>query len=140
MSLPTSAISYPDCYHFLDAAMADAVGARRRMDDHDSASYFRMRCHQARKINREDNAKTYPAEHQMHGRSHYDLLMLTIYSEGTNTYVQAAKTTIPEEDIEGISGQAVLAAPEPQRMLAPPDRNDDLPDSTVVETPTLRRV
>lgn len=141
MSLPTSANSYLDCFDFLDKAMADAVGARRRMDDYSSANYFRMRCHQARKINREDNAATYPKEHHMHGRSAYDELMVTIVADDSVVWVYAKKTVIPEEDIEGLSGQAALAAPTPQLQLPPPLPNDDLPDESVVqETPTLRRV
>lgn len=142
MSLPTSANSYLDCFDFLDKAMADAVGARRRMDDYSSANYFRMRCHQARKINREDNAQTYPKKHHMHGRSAYDELMVTLSEDDAGTHwVYAKKTIIPEEDIEGLSGQAALAAPTPQLMLeAKPLPNDDLPDESVIQTPTLRRV
>ena len=142
MSLPTSANSYLDCFDFLDKAMADAVGARRRVDDYSSANYFRMRCHQARKINREDNAQTYPKEHYMHRRSAYDELMVTLAEDDSGTHwVYAKKTIIPEEDIEGLSGApAQLAAPKPQLQLPAPMPNDDLPDASVIETPTPRRI
>jgi hypothetical protein len=78
MPVSQSALSYADCYQFLDAAVADEKGARVWKGTHKAAAHFRFRCNYARKINRLDNARTYEKDHPMHGRSEYDRVYLTI--------------------------------------------------------------
>lgn len=73
MSTSTSLLAFTDCLAAYDRALADPLGTRVLMDDEGAAIYFRMRCHQARKLVRQNNAKIYPdPEHPLHGRSVYD--------------------------------------------------------------------
>ncbi|MDE2107155.1 MAG: hypothetical protein KGL39_58660, partial [Patescibacteria group bacterium] len=77
MSLPTSTLAYSQCYDVLDKALEDPLGVRMRMPSLTVALHFRMRCHQARKLDREKNADIYPdADNPLHGRSAYDVLII----------------------------------------------------------------
>lgn len=105
MSVSTSAMSYQDCYTALDAALADPMGVRIKLDHEAAAIHFRMRCHQARKINREDNCKIYENDHPLWGRSEYDLLTLRIrHDADDNTYLYIEKNDTVPGEIELLSG------------------------------------
>lgn len=78
MSLSTSRLAYTDCYTLLDAALDNPRGLRVEMRSIPAASYFRLRIHHARQIDRNDNAKTYSPDHPLHACSPYDALTLRI--------------------------------------------------------------
>lgn len=75
MSLPKSRVAFTDCYEVLDQTLAEAKGIRIRFRTHDAAIHFRMRLHQARKLDRDANAETYEKGHSMHGTSAYDQIV-----------------------------------------------------------------
>jgi len=76
MALSNSPLSYEDCIQVLQAALDDPAGARIRFEDQKSATHFRMRCHQARVIDRRQNAESYPKESPLHNASAYDRLTI----------------------------------------------------------------
>lgn len=131
MTLSTSKLAYDDCYAVMDAALADDQGARMRMADLDAATHFRMRCHQARKIDRELNAETYEKGHALHNVSEYDRLTFKIRGGATSEVWLLVERTkiIPGEVLSLATGEqlelelpqrALPSAPEPQRRIAPP--------------------
>ncbi len=110
MSLPTSRLSYDDCIKLMDRAIADDVGARTLRDDWGAAGFFRLRCHKARSIVREDNREMHKNDpgHPLYGRSNYDKLRFTLEaahpSDGEGKWwVYAKKIDIDDEDIESLS-------------------------------------
>lgn len=119
MSLSTSLLSYPDCTKFMDKALEFTEGARKRFDNEAACTHFRMRCHQARSLDREENARVYPKGMFMHGRSTYDVLTLRIYEDEGAWWVYAERRDDPagEEEIEGlgerIEAQATVEALPP---------------------------
>lgn len=80
MSLSNSRASYEDCFKLLDAALDEPRGTRVEiLSGPRAATHFRMRIHQARQIDRSENAKIYPdPDHHLHNRSVYDILVLRI--------------------------------------------------------------
>ncbi len=94
MSLSTSRLAYQDCYDLMDQALADLAGIRLEFEDHNTAIYFRMRLHQARKIDRVDNLDVYDVGHYMHGKSQYDILTMRIHREEETfwLYLEHSKT------------------------------------------------
>lgn len=78
MPMPLSPLAYTDCYQLFDAAVADPKGARVCKGKKEAAEHFRFRCNYARKINRDENARTYEPDHPMHGKSEYDKVTLTL--------------------------------------------------------------
>lgn len=118
MSLPTSLLSYPDCLKFMDRALEFTEGARIRMDSEAAAIHFRMRCQQARSLDRQGNLKVYPTSHFMHGRSQYDVMTFRLRQEDEVWYVYAERADLTEPgQIEGL-GEAV-EAPTPALPSAP---------------------
>src|SRR6266436_3787560 len=69
MSISTSRLSYQDCYEFMDHAMEDDKGARIIFKSRDEATFYRMRCHTARVINRTDNRRIYEIAGQAMGET-----------------------------------------------------------------------
>lgn len=114
MSLSTSLLSYSDCMKLMDAALEDATGARMRCHDGRNATHFRMRCQQARSLDREKNAQTYEKDQWMHGRSAYDRLVFRIVEDEGRYYVYANQIEAEMGEIEALSG---LPAPEPQLQI-----------------------
>ena len=103
MTLSTSITAYDNCFEAFDRAIEAKRGIRMEFDDWGSANFFRMRCHQARKLDRERNAKIYSdPEHPMHGRSTFDPLTLRIIREGDNTYLYIERNTILPGKIEDL--------------------------------------
>lgn len=123
MSLSTSRIAYTDCYTILDRAIGDPRGVRLRMDSLNSAIHLRMRLHQARKINRDDNAMTYSEQrdHPMFACSIYDPLAIRILAVGDQHYLYLEPYTIDEAIIEPLSEvEPSLPPPTPVQMIEPP--------------------
>ena len=102
MSLPTSSLAYTDCYEVFEKALDDPKGIRIKCATHNDAVFFRMRLHNARKIMREDNAKTYDRGHPQHGTTEFDKLSVRIRNLRDTFYLYIEHTLVPE-DIEKLS-------------------------------------
>ena len=128
MSISTSPLSYTDCYAMMDAALADPLGSRIpiRRPTHDAsiaeATFLRMRMHQARKLNRELNAKIYEPDNVMHGCSMYDKLTMRIKSVGGVVYLyleqQAFNVEVgePLSQVEEVEYETVPELPQAETL------------------------
>lgn len=106
MGTSESRLSYPDAQAFLDAALADSIGARRPFPSYGAAYQFRVRVHSFRKICRLDNRKVHPdPQHPMHGRSEYDAIKVRdpIKDAAGEWWVYAERYDVGEEEIEALS-------------------------------------
>lgn len=124
MAMSNSIIAYGDCKEFFEKAIEDPKGARRPFvgqyaEDH--ASRYRMRCHQFRKLDRQQNEEIYEIGHQMYGRSEYDLLTLTIKYSPDAVWVYAEKLMLDPGEIESLS-EVPEITPEERELL---EKDDD---------------
>lgn len=103
MTVSTSLLAYTDCIAFMESALEDDLGARQEVTDADAAVQLRTRIHYARKLHRDENAKSYEPGHMMHGRSEFDKLICRIKHEGEKTYVYLEKIDKPQGKVEGLS-------------------------------------
>lgn len=78
MVTSSSLLSFSDCTELMDRALAEPKGLRVSFKSMGPARHFRVRCHQARKLHRQQNAETYELSHPLHGRSEYDALLVRI--------------------------------------------------------------
>ncbi len=105
MSISTSRLSYQDCYEFMDHAMEDDKGARIIFKSRDEATFYRMRCHTARVINRTDNRRIYEIGDPLYDASIYDKLTFRIKEdEDGKFWVYAEKTELDPGAVELLSG------------------------------------
>ena len=119
MSLSNSRLAYTDCFDLLDRALDEPRGIRIELADHNSANYLRMRIHHARTIDRNENTKTYPADHHLHGRSPYDILVCRIEGSAP-AWLWLDKQKVEIGRIEAIEpGEQIEQAPEPLRLNGP---------------------
>lgn len=103
MAISNSHLSYSDCYEVMEKAIADRTGIRIHLDSEASATFFRMRCHQARKIDRERNMRLFAKDHPMHAVSIYDPLVLRIKTINDACYMYLERTDITVSNIESLS-------------------------------------
>lgn len=104
MTISTSRLSYQDCFELMEKAVDDLKGVRICIGTLDKATFFRMRCHQARKIDRHDNLTIYQEGDKLHGASVYDVLTFRIREDELGEYwVYAEKTELPEGAVESLS-------------------------------------
>ena len=99
MTLSTSILAFDDAILFLDRALEDPKGVRACFgDNYGNAQHYRMRCHAARNLVRQENAKLYPdPQDPMHGRSTFDVLTLRIIQdENSEWWVYAMRNVMPE--------------------------------------------
>lgn len=148
MSMPKSLLSYSDCIDYFDTALSHTEGARIPVADIDDATNLRMRLNNCRKLHREANAKMFPEHHIMHGRSQYDKLMVKIkrfINEDDKLFVVLERIDITRRSVEGLGAYVedegmVPIEQEPQRLLAAPERSDELDEGSVVPSSGLRRI
>lgn len=124
MPLPNSRLSYLDCYAVWDKALEDPKGVRVRMDNMDQAIFFRMRMHNARKINRVDNAQIYDEDHKMYNASEYDKLAITLrQADEGRVWVYIRPFGINVETIEPLSEvddeETQIAVSVPHQVTVP---------------------
>ena len=106
MSTSDSRLSYPDAEAFLDAVLADDIGARRPFASFGAAFQFRTRLHTFRKICRQDNRKVYPdPEHPLHARCVYDPITVRdpIQDVAGEWWVYAERLDVSDGEIEPLS-------------------------------------
>lgn len=137
MSLSNSRAAYADCYKLLDAALADPRGIRAEVPSLNNAFRLRLRIHQARSIDRLDNARTYPDDHPLWNRSPYDSLVCRVES-GDRCWVYLDKVQVEIATIEpipeGHQYQAVEAPKPVLRLAYQPE-----PGTTTTSLPQIRR-
>lgn len=81
MSLPTTLGAYRECEDLFEKAAADPKGVRAQVASQEAAINLRSRLHYFRKLDREANEKTYPADHPAHGQSIYDDFVVQMYPD-----------------------------------------------------------
>lgn len=105
MTLPNTPMAYTDCYDLLDKAIEDPRGIRVEMKNVDAATFFRMRIHQARAIDRKANAQTYEPGQPLHNASTYDKLAIRIRKMHDKWWLYIEKyMEVPLERIESLTG------------------------------------
>lgn len=135
MTLSISKLAYDDCYAVMDAALADDRGIAVKMESFDAANHFRMRCHQARKIDRSLNAETYEKGHALHRASQYDRLTLKIRNSADGFWLVLERTKIiPGEVVSLTTNEPVQldmpqALPPPTILALPPPTVEEIADS-----------
>lgn len=136
MSLSNSRAAYLDAYVLLDKALEEPRGLRVEIiEGRGAANHFRMRIHQARQIDRNENAKTYPdPNHHLHGRSPYDLLVCRIESGPAGTWLYLDKQKVEIGVVESIPEGYRIEGPEPTLQIE--YQPQDAPQSNLTEGPT----
>jgi hypothetical protein len=126
MSLPTSLRSYEDCRALYEAACADPKGVRARLGTYEACISMRTRMHYFRSLDREANAKTYPAGHHMSGISAYDghiaqiikdedgMFWLYIQLRVAPTHIEPLSEVGDLIDVDGEEVQLIENRSEPQ--------------------------
>ena len=103
MSQINSLRAYDDCRKLFEAAMADPKGARCLVGQESAAINMRTRMHYFRKLDREANERTYPADSPMHGTSTYDPLVVQILIDEDGEYWLYVQPRAMDLYIEGLS-------------------------------------
>jgi hypothetical protein len=107
MTIPTNRMSYADIYPVYDKALEDPKGIRIPFDTRAEAQHYQMRLHNARSVDRRENAKIYPDKgHKMHGQSVYDVLQVRIKQgeDGTHfIYIEPKDKYINLDEMESLS-------------------------------------
>lgn len=113
MSLSTSKLSYTDCYALLDRALEEPRGIRVEVPFLSAAVHLRMRIHQARQLDRAENAKTYAdPTHPLHGRSPYDIFTCRI-DAGPPCWLYLDRERVQIGAIESIPEDYQIEPPKP---------------------------
>lgn len=121
MPTSNSRLAFGDCYEILNMAMDDDQGARVKVPSLGDATHLRTRLHTARRIDREENAKTYEdKEHPMHGRSMYDKIVVRIKQLNGSVYLYLEKIASLTDDAEPLSEVLAIEPPKPMKLLNPP--------------------
>lgn len=116
MPVSSSRLSYSDCFTLFDKALDDAKGARYQVADgeHGKNQYFRMRMHQARSLDRQDNKMMLPPDDPLYGRSVYDALIIQLKEDTLGGWwVYVTHTEINPEEIEALSEIEGVAEAQP---------------------------
>lgn len=136
MSLPTSRLSYGDCFEVYDKCLESARGIRIRMPDRDVAWFFRMRLHMARSIDRKENKAIYEKGEPMHGCSLYDPIAIRIRTIGDECWVYLEPITSINLEIEPIEGDIPKLEYKPQLQITVQRE----PEPVSASAPVKRRV
>lgn len=148
MTIPTNRMSYHDVYEKFDLAMEDPKGIRIPFDTRGEAQHYQMRMHNARSVDRRENAKMYERGHPLHGQSSYDVLQVRIrqgedetwfvYIEPKDKYIGEVEM-LSEIEIEGEFEEVVTLTNETKLI---PHNETIEPQSTslTVIEPIKRRV
>lgn len=129
MPISNSRGSYADCYAIFDKALDSNVGISVPCKDENHATFLRMRMHQARALQRRENAKMYAEGEPLHGTSPYDPFTLTIGVIRGRVHLCLVKALVPTEmydletgakiEIDGPSGEMQLEI-QPIPKIEPP--------------------
>lgn len=121
MPTSNSRLAFEDCFEILDIASEDNNGARVQVPAHSDAMQLRTRLHVARRIDRDENAKTYDKDHPLHGKSIYDRLVVRLKTLGDDHFVYVERVQRPTkiEPLSEVEAPA-LEPPRPMKLLEPP--------------------
>src|SRR6266576_3824526 len=97
-----SRLIHQDCFDLMDQAIANVKGTRIKFPDHGAAWHFRLRLHKARRIDREDNTRTFERDHPMYGRSIYDPLVVKIRVIDGDTWLYLEKLSVEHFVVESL--------------------------------------
>ena len=122
MTMSNSLLAYQDCTDLLQKAVEDKVGVRVKVADQTSAIHLRNRLHYARRLHREENAKTYDEGEFMHGRSEYDGVVVRMKMIEEQWYIYLERLAIDESKIESLTGLQPIE-----------DTAEPIPDSVIKE-------
>ena len=109
MTISISRASYTDCYELMDVAIADSRGIRYGIKAEsiakaiDNATFLRMRMHQARKLDRDQNKEIYERDHPMWGCSVYDKLTVRIKNIAGDIYLYLEQSMVNISNAEPLS-------------------------------------
>lgn len=114
MSQINSLRAYTDCQKLFDSALADPKGARALIGTYEQCVNMRTRMHYFRHLDREANAKTYPADHPQHGTSIYDPYVVRLIPDEDSEWWVYVQPRAPDSMvIEGLSDVGELIEPNP---------------------------
>lgn len=138
MPITSSLLAYDDCMRFYTAAARDPKGVRLKLETLQQATYLRMRMHQCRTIIRKDNAKTYPSDHYLHGRSEWDRFVLSIVKADGVVYIYVKPIDSMNVVIESLSNGHEIDAPtvDPVPVEENHEEGEDLSEVPDVELDT----
>jgi hypothetical protein len=103
MTIPTSRAAYVDCYDALDQAVSNDIGIRIKMPSYDKAVHFRMRCNQARKLDRKLNSEIWAPDDPKFGISQYDIISIRIKHINGYVYLYFEKNDQIPGEVEALS-------------------------------------
>jgi hypothetical protein len=90
----------------MEKAMDDQKGIRIKFATEQDAWLYRLRLHNARKIDRKENEENYEKGHGMHGKSVYDALIMRLRpvpNGGNAWWLRIEKISIGDLEIESLS-------------------------------------
>lgn len=104
MTLSNARNAFLDCFNVYDKALQDPKGVRVRFGTEQAATYFRMRMHHARQLDRTANSVIYADPvHPMHGKSPFDVLSCRLRTDGEAFYVYVEPLDTRIQGIESLS-------------------------------------
>lgn len=106
MAMSNSRLAYSDCYELMEKALEDPKGIRIKFVSEEDAWLFRLRLHNARKIDRKENEENFEKGHMMYGKSPYDGLIMRLrqVENGSGAWwLRVEKLTIDGMEIENLS-------------------------------------
>lgn len=116
MVASNSRLAYADCFGILEQAIADSKGIRVRFASVEQAKLFRLRLHNARKIDRKENTVIHGEDHQMAGKSIYDGLVMRIRSDRDQCWLRVEKLDAMVYDVESLSEPVMVPQQQPEPM------------------------
>jgi hypothetical protein len=125
MGMSNSRLAFSDCYELMEKAIEDQKGIRVKFATEQDAWLYRLRLHNARKIDRKENEEIYEKGHAMHGRSVYDALIMRLRQVTNNGkgawWLRIEKISIDDLEIESLSEEAIEEDIKPPKAPIPID-------------------
>src|SRR5437879_3042946 len=105
MTLPNHIGAYTVEIETFESASADLTGIRVYYGKNEGeAKKFQLRLHQARALNRQENARLYPRDDMRHGHSPYDNLVVRVREDvAGDWWVYLEKRIFDPERIESLT-------------------------------------
>lgn len=138
MTVSTSRLAFDDCFDLMDRTLEEPQGIRVRFPSFGAANYFRMRMHQARSLDREDNKLAYDKGERLYGRSIYDPIKATVEEQGKAWWLILKKYSIEGLHIESL-GPVEDQSDEPDENFA--DSEPEMAETIETQEPIrMRRI
>jgi hypothetical protein len=128
----------------MEKAIEDQKGIRVKFATEQDAWLYRLRLHNARKIDRKENEEIYEKGHAMHGRSVYDALIMRLRQASNNGkgawWLRIEKISIDDLEIESLSEEAAELLGDEMEPPRAPIPQDIPPIIKVQPLPFKRRL